>query len=230
MAIQIQNLDLEEQEQLEQIKHLWNKWGNLITWVLIVVLGAYAAWNGWQYWQRRQAAQASVLWGELERAATAGETARVTQSLGDLQSRFGGTWYAAQGALLAAKTLADKGQNGPAMQALAWAADKGGDAGLRAVARLRLASLQMGEKAYDDAAKTLAASFPPAFEALAADRRGDLLMLQGKREQAVTEYGKAYQGMEPDSGDYRRLVGIKLNALGIDPDAKAASAKPAGAS
>jgi len=232
MAIQIQNLDLEEQEQIEQIKHLWNKWGNLITWVLIVVLGAFAAWNGWQYWQRRQATQASVLWAELERAATAGETARVTQSLGDLQSRFGGTWYAAQGSLLAAKALADQGQGGPARQALAWAADKGSDEGLRAVARLRLASLQMGEKAYDEAAKTLAASFPPAFQALAADRRGDLLMLQGKRELAVTEYGKAYQALGTDSGEYRRLVvGPKLTALGIDPEAKSAvGGKPAGAS
>jgi predicted negative regulator of RcsB-dependent stress response len=227
MALEIQNLDLEEQEQLEQIKHLWNKWGNLVTWVLIVVLGAYAAWNGWQYWQRRQAAQASVLWSELERATTAGETARVTQSLGDLQSRFGGTWYAAQGSLLAAKALADKGESGPAKQALAWAADKSSDEGLRALARLRLASLQMGDKAYDEAAKTLAASFPPAFDAVAADRRGDLLMLQGQREQAIAEYGKAYQGMGAESGDYRRLVGAKLNALGIDPDAKAT--KPVGA-
>jgi predicted negative regulator of RcsB-dependent stress response len=225
MAIEIQNLDLEEQEQLDQLKFLWNKWGNLIVWTLIVVLAAYAGWNGWQYWQRRQAAQASVLMAEVERAAAAGEIPRLTQSLGDMQSHYGGTWYAGQAALLAAKTLEDKGQAEPAMQALAWAAEHGAGDGLRAVARLRLASLQIGAKAYADAAKTLAANFPPEFEALAADRRGDLLMLQGKRAEAITEYGKAYQSMGQDSGDYRRLIGIKLNALGIDPDAGAA--KPA---
>ena len=226
MAIQIQNLDLEEQEQLDQIKHFWNRWGNLITWVLIVVLGSYAAWNGWQYWQRRQAAQASMLYTELERAASAGDASRIERSLADMKDRYGGTWYAAEGSLVAAKALADKGQNGPAKEALAWAADKSSDEGLRAIARLRLASLQMGDKAYDEAAKTLAASFPPAFTALAADRRGDLLMLQGKRAEAATEYGKAYQALGAEGGDYRRLVGIKLNALGIDPDA---GAKPAGA-
>ena len=43
--------------------------------------------------------------------------------------------------------------------------------GLRAVARLRLASLQTGDKAYDEALKTLSASFPADFVPLAADRR-----------------------------------------------------------
>jgi hypothetical protein len=47
------------------------------------------------------------------------------------------------------------------------------------VARLRLASLQTGEKAYDEALKTLSASFPAAMVPLAADRRGDVLLLQG---------------------------------------------------
>ena len=64
-----QHLDLEEQEQLDQLKHFWKQYGNLITWVLIAVLGAYAGWNGYQYWQRSQAAQASALYGEIERLA-----------------------------------------------------------------------------------------------------------------------------------------------------------------
>ena len=100
-------------------------------------------------------------------------------------------------------------------------ADKAPDDGLRAVARLRLASVQTGEKAYDEALKTLSASFPAQYTALAADRRGDVLLLQGKRSEAATEFGKAYQGLAAESGDYRRLVGMKLNALGIDPDAGA---------
>jgi predicted negative regulator of RcsB-dependent stress response len=80
--------------------------------------------------------------------------------------------------------------------------------------------LLTGEKAYDQALQTLSASFPEQFTALAADRRGDVLLLQGKRAEAALEFGKAYQGLSADTGgDYRRLLGIKLNALGIDPDA-----------
>ena len=215
------HLDLEEQEQLDQLRHFWNTWGNPITWLLIVVLGAYAAWNGWNYWQRRQGALASALYAELERGASTGDVPHLTRVLADMKDRYGSTAYAAQGALLAAKVLDEKGKADEAKAALAWVADKGSDDGLSAVARLRLASLQTGDKAYDEALKTLSASFPAPFVALAADRRGDVLLLQGKRSEAAAEYGKAYQGLGSDRADYRRLVAIKLNALGIDPEAGA---------
>ena len=220
------HLDLEEQEQLAELKAFWNQWGNLITWLLIVVLGAYAAWNGWQYWERRQAALAASLFDEIDRSAQAGDVQRLERALADMKDKYGGTTYAAQGALLAAKTLYEKDKPAEAKAALAWVAEKADAPGLKAVARLRLASVQTGEKAYDEALKTLSGSFPEQFAALAADRRGDALLLQGKRAEAAVEYGKAYQGLSADSGDYRRLVGIKLNALGIDPDA-GASAKAA---
>ncbi len=213
------HLDLEEQEQLDALKHFWNKWGNLITWLLIAVLAAYAAWNGWQYWQRRQAALAAVMYDEVDRGAQAGDVTRVQRALTDMQDKYGGTAYAAQAGLLGAKVLEEKGKPADAKAALSRVADKAPDDGLRAVARLRLASLLLADKAYDEALKVLSDSFPPAFTALAADRRGDVLLLQGKRDQAVAEFGKAYQGLTADSGDYRRLVGMKLNALGIDPDA-----------
>ena len=49
-----------------------------------------------------------------------------------------------------------------------------------------------------------------------ADRKGDICMAQGKREEAKAEYQKAWTTVDPRS-DYRRLVEIKLNAVGVDP-------------
>ena len=213
------HLDLEEQEQLDALKHFWNRWGNMITWLLIAVLGAYAAWTGWQYWERRQSAAASVLYDEMSRSVQAGDVARVERTLSDMKDKFGSTAYAAQSGLMAAKMLQDKGKPAEAKAALTWVADKAPNDGLKSSARLRLASLLVADKAYDDAIKLLSGSFPASFVPLAADRRGDVLLLQGKRDEAATEYGKAYQGLTADTGDYRRLVGMKLNALGIDPDA-----------
>lgn len=224
------SLDLEEQEQLDQLKYFWNRWGSLISGVLAVVLLAYAGWNGWQYWQNRQAASASALYGMLEEAAQSGNAARVQQSFTDLKDKYGGTTYAAQGALLAGKTLLDQGKTAEGKAALAWAADKAATPGLQAAARLNLAAVLMSEKAYDAALQQLAWGFPPAFAALAADRRGDALLQQDKKDQAATEYGKAYQGLGADSGGYRRLVAAKLAALGIDPDAGAAGGNAAATS
>ena len=217
-----QHLDLEEQEQLDQVKHFWKQYGNLITWLLIVVLAAYAGWNGYNYWQRSQAAQAAAMYDEVERAAQSGDVARVERAFADMKDKFGGTAYAQQAGLLVAKVLYDKGSIDPAKAALTWVAEKSSDDGYKAVAQLRLAGVLLDAKAYDDALKQLSGSFPKDFEPLAADRRGDIFAAQGKKAEAVAEYTKAFKGLD-DRADYRRLVEVKLSALGVDP---LAAAKP----
>lgn len=208
------HLDLEEQEQLDELKHFWGKWGNLISWALIAVFGTFAAFNGWQYWQRHQAVQASALYDEVERAAASGDTARVQQAFKDVQGKYGRTVYAQQAGLLAGKVLAEKGQVEAARSALQWVAGQSADAGLQAVARLRLAGMLVDAKQYDEALRQLA-GMPREFEALAADRRGDIYTLQGKRNEARAEYTKAWNAMSPEA-DYRALVEVKLTALGVD--------------
>jgi len=217
------HLDLEEQEQLDQLKHFWNTWGTLISSVLLVVAGGLAAWNGYQYWQNRQAAQAAALFDAVEVAAKAGDQARVTQAFGDLRSRYAGTTQAAQAGLTVAKTLVEAGNADAAKEALAWVADHAGDEGLKALARLRLASVLLDQKNYDEALKQVSASVPPEFEAVFADRKGDILVSQGKRPEAIAEYTKAYKAFE-EGLEYRRLVEIKLGALGVAPNGVAVAA------
>src|SRR4051812_44496138 len=165
------HLDLEEQEQLAELKHFWDQWGNLISWVLIAVFGAIAAYNGWQYWQRTQALQASALFDEVDRASGQGETARVERAFADIKEKFPRTAFAHQAGLLAGKLMAENGNPAGAKAALGWVADNASDEGYQAIARLRLVSLLLEGKAYDDALKQLAAGFPPEFEGLVEDRR-----------------------------------------------------------
>ncbi len=216
------HLDLEEQEQLAELKHFWNRYGNIISWVLIVVFGAVAAWNGYQYWQRSQAAQAAVMYDEVERAAVAGDVAKLERALGDMKERFGRTAYAEQAALLAARIYHDKGNLDAAKAALAWVAGKASDDGYQAVARLRLSGMLFEAKAFDEALQQLAAPMPSDFNALAADRRGDILLAQGKKAEAKVQYEAAYKGLDERS-DYRRIIEVKLNALGVDPVVKVAA-------
>ena len=211
------HLDLEEQEQLAEIKHFWQRWGNLITWVVIVVLGSYAAWNGWQLWSNRQAAQAAALYDSVERAANVGDMALLERATNDIEAQFGATTYAHQSALLAARVFVDKGNSAAARRQLQWVIDQGRDEAYQALARLRLAALLMQDQAFDEARKVLSASVPPAFEPLMADRLGDLAMLQNQTQAAVTQYRKAWKGL-PANADYRRLVAVKLAALGQDPE------------
>jgi predicted negative regulator of RcsB-dependent stress response len=218
------HLDLEEQEQLDQLKHFWNKYGNVITWLLIVVMGSYAGWNGYQYWQKQQSTKAAALFDEVERAASSGDTSKLERSLNDMRDRFPGTTYAAQSALLAGRTFQQAEKTDAALSALQWASENASDGASVQLARLRLANLQIQQKAYDEATKTLAKPFTPAFSGLALDIQGDIFMAQNKPLDAVKAYTDAWSKLEVNN-EYRRLVLAKLNALGADPETTKGASK-----
>lgn len=222
------HLDLEEQEQLDRLKGFWAAYGNLITWVLIIALGGFAAWNGWNWWQREQGAKAGSMFDEMERAVRADDAPSASRIFADMQSRHPRTAFTQQAGLLAARMQSSKGDAEQARATLAWVAESGGgDATYREVARLRLAGVMLDAKQYDQALAALAKIEAPAFVPLADDRRGDVLALQGKADDARAAYRKAWDAMDPKV-EYRALVEAKLVALGAAPAASAASA--AGAS
>lgn len=210
------HLDLEEQEQLDQLKAFWAQYGNLITWVLIAVLAAFAGWNGYQRWLSSQAVQAAGLYEELDRVVKARESDKIGRVFSDMKDKFGGTVFAQQAGLLAAKAFYESGKVDDAKTALAWVADKSSDESYQSIARLRLASVLVEGKAFDEALAQLAKPFPADFSALVADRKGDIFMLQGKKAEAKAEFEKAFKGFDSTT-EYRRLVEVKLNALGVNP-------------
>ena len=211
-------LDLQEQEQLDELKAFWAKWGNLITWAVTLALVGFAGYNGWNWWQRDQGLKASAMADELDRAAAAGDVERTARVFADLKDRFGRTAYAQQGGLLTAKVQYDKGQVDAAKASLAWVAEHAVEDEYQDIARLRLAGVLIDAKQYDEALKQLDAVKAPAFAALAADRRGDVLLAQAKPDAARDAYQTAYKAMD-ERLDYRRLVEAKLTALGAAPGA-----------
>ena len=214
-------LDLEEQEQLDQLKHFWSRYGNLITGLLVVVLLAVAAWNGYHYWQRSQASQSAALFDEMSKSVATGDTSLAQRSFSDMKERHPSATYTQQAALAWARQASDKGDNDAAKSALQWVVDKSGDQGYSAIARLRLANLYFDAKDYAQALTLLDGVADEAFAALVADRKGDIFAVQDKRSEAKAAYLLAYQKLE-ERAQYRRVVQVKLNALGVDPQAFAA--------
>jgi predicted negative regulator of RcsB-dependent stress response len=221
------SLDLQEQEQLDALKAFWKQYGNLVTWVIILALGAFAAWNGWNWWQRDQGAKAGAMYEELDRAVAAGDVDKVGRVFADLKERFPRTAFAQQGGLAAARLQFEKGRPDDAKAALTWVAGNASEDEYRTVARLRLAAVLAEAKQYDEALKQLDDAKAPTFEALVADRRGDVLLAQGKADQARTAFQAAWAAMD-EKLDYRRLVEAKLVSLGVAPVAAASAASGAG--
>ena len=218
-----QPLDLQEQEQLDALKSFWKTYGNLITWALVAALAVYAGLNGWKWWQRDQAAKAAAMFGQLEQAAQAGDAQRSGQIFNDLKERYPRTVQAEQAGLMAAHVQFERGQADAAQASLTWVADNAREDEYKTVARLRLAGLLLQAKDFEGALKQLDAAKAPTFEALVADRRGDVLLAQGKAAEARAAYQAAWKAMD-EKVEYRQLIDAKLTALGAAPAAKASEA------
>ena len=210
------HLDLEEQEQLDQLKAFWKRYGNLLTWLLIVVLGGYAAWNGWNWFQREQSGKASAMFDQLDKAAQAGDVDQTSRVFADMKERYPRTAFTEQGGLLAAKVQVEKGKPELALETLGWVGANAAQAEYQTIAKLRAAGILLDQKKYDEALKQLEGATAPDFSALVADRRGDVLLAQGKSDDAKAAYAKAWGLMDASLG-YRRLIDAKLTALGAAP-------------
>lgn len=208
-------LDLEEQEQLDQLKHFWKQYGNAITWTLIVVLAAFASWNFYNYWQRGQAMETASMFDEFERVSQSSDQVQRDRVFSNMKERYPSSVYPQQAGLLVARQHYDSGNMEGAKSALNWVIEKSSDTGFQSIAKLRLAGVLSDAKDYAGALKLLEGSFPTGFDALVADRRGDILLLQFKKAEAVDEFKKAFKLFE-ERLDYRRLVEVKLSALGAD--------------
>lgn len=210
------HLDLEEQEQIDQLKHFWKTWGAMISSILVVVFGSVAIWNGYQFWQNREALQASSLLDAVENAVKISDKKRLDQAFIDIRSKYANTVQAGQAGLIVANFEIDKGNLDAGQAALEWVAAHASDEGYKALAQLRLATSLVEKKSYDFAMQHLSSKFPIEFDAIVADRKGDILILQNKKQEAILEYTLAYANFS-DRENYRSFIEMKLNVLGVKP-------------
>ena len=206
--------DLEEQEQLAALKAWWQEKGNIVLTAVSLVLVMLAAWQGWGYYQRNQAVQASALYDAVQKAARGGDLKQVRESAGAIIEGYPRTAYAAMAALVSAKANYQGGDLKTARAQLAWVAENAKDEGLQDIARLRLASVMLDEKAYDDALKALDAKHGAAFDALFLAARGDVLVAQGKKDEARSAYKAALDKADARDGTLRGSIQLRLDALG----------------
>ena len=207
--------DLEEQEQIAELKQFWKQYGTLIVTLAVSALVAFAGMQGWRYYKQSQSEQASSLFTKFGEAVRKNDVKEVRALGKQVMDGFGSTAYGPTAALLLAKTNYESGDPAAAAEQLQWAIDKAKDAETAEVARLRLASIRLDEKKYDEALKLLETKHSAAMETLYADLRGDVMLAQGKIAEARAAYKMAIEKSLPNSS-YRSVVQIKLDALGGD--------------
>lgn len=205
-------LDLEEQEQLDALKTWWSQYGRIVTTLATVVVVGFVAYKGWTYYQHQQADQASAKYDALV-AIDPNDIKAVQAASGELIEGFASTAYAGRAALYVAKANYEANDIASAKAQLEWAAKNAKESAVQSLASLQLAAIQMEEKAYDDALKTLDVKHDEGFAGLVADLKGDIYLAQGKKAEAKAAYQDALTKLD-EEGRYHLYTAHKLEALG----------------
>lgn len=204
--------DLQEQEQLATFKAWWEKYGNFLLTVVTLALLAVAGWNGWRWYERREAAAASAAYEQVLKALGENNGARVKELTGTLIQNHGRTVFAVMAALHTAKVSHEANDLPAARTQLQWVIDKSGHEELVLIARVRLAGVLLDEKNFDEAMKVLAGDVPAAHLTAFADRRGDVLLAQGKAAEARAAWQVALDKADPQH-PLRQLIQLKLDSV-----------------
>ena len=203
--------DFEEQERIAELKAWWedNRW--YILGGIVAAVVAFGGFQGWRWWTAREAEDAAALFKPVAEAAK-GDAARLAAAAQPLLDKHPGSYYASESALMLAKAAFDAGNLDEARKRLEWVMEHGAEAH-RGVARLRLAAVLLEQKKYDEALSTLDANRDAAYVALVADERGDIMLAQGRLDEARAAYKLAMEKSAP-SNPVHNIAETKLNALG----------------
>ena len=204
--------DFEEQERIAELKAWWedNRW--IVLGAVVAAFVAFAAYRGWVYWNARQAEDAAAMYKPVAEATKAKDAKKIPEAAQALIDKHPGSYYASEAALVIAKNAFEAGNLEEARKRLEWVMANGVEEH-RGVARMRLAAILLEQKKYDEALKVLDAGKDDAFIPLAADLRGDIMLAQGRVDEARAAYKLAIDKAGPRN-PVRSIAETKLNALG----------------
>jgi predicted negative regulator of RcsB-dependent stress response len=205
-------LDAQQEEQISAFKAWVEQYGNWIVGVALVAVALGAGSWGWRWYVGRDTAAAGALYEQYGEALTAKDAAKARDLAAALLQQHPSSAYATFAALAQARSSLDAGDAAAAKAQLHWVIDKSPSKEFATLARVRLAGLLLDEKAYDEGLNLLKDDGPAALAAEVSDRRGDLLLAQGKAAEARSAYAKALEQASAQN-PLRPVIQSKFDAL-----------------
>ncbi|MBB5190360.1 putative negative regulator of RcsB-dependent stress response [Silvimonas terrae] len=204
--------DLQEQEQIAELKAAWESWGRFVAGAVVIALIGYLGWTGWNWYANKQAQAAGDEYSVFEKAYGVDPTKAGAQA-DALKKDYPNSPFTTRAALLAAKGAADAGDTKTATDQLTWVIAHSAESAVRDAARMSLAAVELDQKQYDVALKTLSGRENESYTALFAEARGDVLAAKGDAAGARDAYKDALAKLDKSAGN-ARFVEVKLAALG----------------
>lgn len=203
----------DDEAQVENLKRWWKEnWLALVA-GLAIGLTAILGWEQWKQYKVGKSEQASQIFEDMKKAATAGKNDEAKAAGDKLVKDFPASPYAVDAALLLAGKAVEQNQLDEALKQLQWVAANSKDEGLQKLARLRQARVLWAQNKPDEALKLLdgaAGDYAMLYEEL----RGDIKLAQGDRAAARQAYEKALQAL-PEKAGSNELLQRKLDDLAV---------------
>ena len=220
---------LSDKEQEERLKKAIKTNGS---WIIGAIALGLFIFSGYQYYQRNQIQNQINAATQLQQVMIAGEdavaaldsdtadTAKNTvflASVDQLVEAYPKTTQAFEALLMKAKYLVESSDLQKASEALKQAAQIETDDGLRSIALIRLAGLQIELEQFAEAQKTIEGIDAAGFEIARAELMGDLAMAQNQTQQAAEAYQQAWEAALTREED-RPELRYKMESVGLIPE------------
>jgi predicted negative regulator of RcsB-dependent stress response len=198
-----------EEQQVEAIKTYWQKNGNAIIAGLVIGFGAFIGFNVYKDNKLEQEIVVSDAYQTLVESAEKSPESFIASGEKFIAENKESN-YATLTALSLAKQAASHEDWTQVEKYLTTAIETSKDAGIKAIATLRLARVQIQLEKVDAALVTLSNPLPKSFKSSIEEVKGDAYLLQGKKELARTAYQEA---IAATAGQANQVLQMKLDDL-----------------
>jgi len=212
-----------EEQQVEAIKGYWEENGNMI--IAGIVLG-FVGFIGFNYYKDNKLADELAISDSYQALieSSAIDKQAFSENAANFISKNSTTSYASLTALALAKESASTQNWAVAQSQLISAIASAPTDGIKGIASLRLARVQIQLEKYVQALATLAKPLPESFTAAVEEIKGDTYLLQGKKELARNAYQVAIaaDGLASSPGLQMKLddLATAVNLTSIAPATK----------
>lgn len=206
-----------ENEEIEELKSFWNSYGKPI---FIGVLLAIAIVSVWKFWENHQitnkvkeAQNYQLLIFAMSQPLDKVNEADVISIADQLQKANPDSYYAQYAKFYLAKLAVSQNKLDDAAKALKAVLDKPADVALAELSRERLVRVLLAQNKPDEAFALLQAPVEKEFVTTREELKGDVLLKQGKIDQAREAYKAALAAAEADKLGNQLIIKLKLNNL-----------------
>jgi predicted negative regulator of RcsB-dependent stress response len=190
---------LNDDDRVLALRTWWETNGTLLIVGLVLLIGAVIGWRWYNdYTQARDEAASVTYQRYLESRQRDAKPAEQDALLATLDNDFRGSGYRVFTLFYRALDATEAADYPKATAFLETAVQDADDAGLRDIARLRLARLQVQSGNSEAGLETLRKVNTIGFRSYVAELKGDILMGQGKKTEAREAYQAAAAAADPD--------------------------------